>query len=175
MAGFSISLNITGISELANQLNLRGQAVEEAKNAAVDKVAQLLQQYVQTNIGGGHPEYPNNMTSTMRQSIMWEHVSDGKARVWTDLDYAYWVEFGHAQEPGRFVPAIQARLVQPSVPAYPFFRPAVTQIFDSGEAQQIITQTLQAAVLNGDGGGGSASAGGFSPIVEGDIAVAEVL
>lgn len=159
---FNISLNITGFAELANQMNVRGQAVEQAKNAAVDKLAQALLQHTQQNIGGGHPDLPNSLTGTLRSSFTWRHVRDGVSQVYTMLDYSYWVEFGHTQQPGRYVPQINARLVNAFVPAYPYFRPAIDELYASGEAERIITETLQAAVLNGNGGGGS---GGFADVV----------
>ena len=65
---------------------------------------------------------------TLRNSIT--HgvlVSDGKvsAVIGTDTYYAPFVELGHAQQVGRYVPKIGKRLVKPFAPAYPFLRPAI--------------------------------------------------
>ena len=42
----------------------------------------------------------------------------------TNIYYAPYVELGHHQQPGRYVPAIGKRLVRDFVPAKPFLRPA---------------------------------------------------
>lgn len=65
---------------------------------------------------------------TLRQSIT--HgvlVGDGEvvAVIGTDTYYAPFVELGHAQQVGRFVPKLGKRLVKPFAPAYPFLRPAI--------------------------------------------------
>lgn len=45
--------------------------------------------------------------------------------VGTDVKYAPYVELGHNQEPGRYVPAIKKRLVASHVNGKPYLRPAV--------------------------------------------------
>ena len=56
-------------------------------------------------------------TGNLRRSIMSKNYRQGNkyiARVGPDVNvapYAIWVEQGHAQTPGRYVPAIQKRLV----------------------------------------------------------------
>lgn len=155
MSMFRVNLNIGGISSLSQRLNATGQAVEAAKNAAIDAVAQHLRETIQGFAQAGHPSNPEVQTGQLLDSIQWSHIGDGLAQVYTNLDYAYWVEFGHSQEPGRFVPAIGARLVQSFVPAYPFFRPGITQVIDGGEATSMIRDYFQNAVENMDGGGGT--------------------
>lgn len=70
---------------------------------------------------------------TLRNSIT--HgvlVGDGKvaAVIGTDVYYAPFVELGHAQQVGRFVPKLGKRLVKPFAPAYPFLRPAIENNLD---------------------------------------------
>jgi len=45
--------------------------------------------------------------------------------VGSNVEYAPYVELGHYQQPGRYVPAIGKRLVADYVPAKPFLRPAI--------------------------------------------------
>ena len=45
--------------------------------------------------------------------------------VGTNVQYAPFVELGHRQQPGRFVPAIKKRLKNAHVAAKPFIRPAM--------------------------------------------------
>ena len=71
---------------------------------------------------------PVGETGNLRNSIT--HgvlIGDGQvaAVIGTDVYYAPFVELGHAQQVGRFVPKLGKRLVKPFAPAYPFLRPAV--------------------------------------------------
>lgn len=71
-------------------------------------------------------EYAHVDTGNLRNSIQSEvDMSDDSVVIGTDVEYAPYVEFGHLQEVGRFVPKIKKRLVQPKAPAYPFLRPAI--------------------------------------------------
>ena len=64
-------------------------------------------------------------TSTLVNSITHQKVDDYTMAVGTDVKYAPYVELGHHQEPGRYVPAIGKRLKASFVPAKPFLRPAI--------------------------------------------------
>ena len=66
-------------------------------------------------------------TGTLRNSITHAYNDDGNQvtlLVGTNVYYAPYVELGHKQQPGRFVPRIKKRLVRSWVPAKPFLRPA---------------------------------------------------
>ena len=60
--------------------------------------------------------------------------------VGTDVGYAPYVELGHHQQPGRFVPAIKKRLVASFVQGKPYLRPAVEG--HRGEYEKIIQTEL---------------------------------
>lgn len=63
-------------------------------------------------------------TSRLSNSI--SHRVNGKTmEVGTNVEYAPYVEFGHHQEPGRYVPAIGKRLVRDFVPGTPYIAPAL--------------------------------------------------
>lgn len=64
-------------------------------------------------------------TGRLKGSIT--HKLEGKEAVYvgTNVEYAPYVELGHDQEPGRYVPAIGKRLVASHVDGKPFIRPAV--------------------------------------------------
>lgn len=71
-------------------------------------------------------EYAHVDTGNLRNSIQSEvDMSDDSVVIGTDVEYAPYVEFGHLQEVGRFVPKLGKRLVKPQAPAYPFLRPAL--------------------------------------------------
>ena len=54
-------------------------------------------------------------------------ASEKAVYIGTNVEYAPYVEYGHKQEVGRYVPAIGKRLVKPHVPAQPYLRPAASQ------------------------------------------------
>ncbi len=64
-------------------------------------------------------------TGNLRNSI--SHAvdkSDNSAVIGTNVKYAPYIELGHHQDPGRYVPAIGKKLVKDYVPPQPFLRPA---------------------------------------------------
>ena len=62
---------------------------------------------------------------TLRNSITHERKGDDTELIGSDVEYAPYVEFGHHQEVGRYVPAIGKRLVRPYVPGKPYLAPAL--------------------------------------------------
>lgn len=70
-------------------------------------------------------------TSNLKNSMDSEvDISEKAVYVGTEVEYAPYVEFGHHQEVGRYVPAIGARLVKEFVPAQPFLKPAIQNHLD---------------------------------------------
>ena len=55
-------------------------------------------------------------TNTLRGSIAHEPLDDRTEIIGTGVKYAPYVELGHHQQPGRYVPAIKRRLVKSWVP-----------------------------------------------------------
>ena len=83
-------------------------------------------------------------TGNLRDSITHAYNDDGEQvtlLVGTNVEYAPYVELGHHQQPGRFVPKIKKRLVRSWVPGKPFLRPA----FDNhlGEIYQLVSDYLE--------------------------------
>ena len=77
-------------------------------------------------------------TGTLVGSIAHEPLDKYTEAVGTDVKYGIYVELGHHQEPGRYVPAIKKRLVASFVQGKPFLRPAVE---DHRELYERIIQT----------------------------------
>ena len=83
-------------------------------------------------------------TGAMRDGITHAYNDDGHQvtlLVGTNVYYAPYVELGHHQTPGRFVPAIKKRLVRSWIPGKPFLRPAFEDHLD--EIEQIVLGCLQ--------------------------------
>ena len=64
-------------------------------------------------------------SGVLRNSITHQPVDQYTMAVGTDTKYAPYVELGHHQQPGRYVPAIKKRLVASFVQGKPYLRPAV--------------------------------------------------
>ena len=139
----SVDVEIQGMKAL--QKNLRELA--KATPRSVVRHAALMVQRSAMIHATGRPG-PYVQTGRLHASINIEIESLTSARVGTNVVYAPFVEFGHTQEVGRFVPmfgpgkrnvsgafkgtyngkGVGARLVNPTAPAYPFMRPAAEEL-----------------------------------------------
>ena len=71
-------------------------------------------------------------TGNLRNSIT--HTVDGagqKTYIGTNVEYAPYVELGHSQESGRYVPKLGKRLVASWVNGKPYLRPGVERASQS--------------------------------------------
>lgn len=96
-------------------------AVQEAKARALEICGGTAERYAKENITVNK----SVDTGNLRNSIAHEQEDENTEIVGSTVYYAPYVELGHSQEPGRFVPAIGRRLVRSWVDAKPFLRPAV--------------------------------------------------
>lgn len=137
-----IQLKLNGLNNVLNSLGRAGQDVQKAQVEAVKTVAIRLRDEATELSKGGHPEHPDVQSGRLSNSFRYQLNESGKAvaYVGSDVDYAIYVEFGHqsltfGHEPWH------------DVPAYPFFRPAIVNVFDSGDAEDIFEQVFK-DVLN---------------------------
>lgn len=80
-------------------------------------------------------------TGNLRNSITHATEDEGHTVViGSNVFYAPYVELGHTQEPGRYVPAIGKRLVRDWVPPKPFLRPAIEDHID--EYKEVLESEL---------------------------------
>lgn len=79
-------------------------------------------------------------TGNLCNSITHRAEGDKTMTIGTSVYYAPYVEFGHSQEPGRYVPAIGKRLVASYVPGKHFFTNALEG--HVGEFQSVIEGEL---------------------------------
>ena len=81
-------------------------------------------------------------TGNLKNSLTHQVVQEENAvYVGTAVEYAPYVEFGHHQEVGRYVPAIERRLVRDYVPGKPFLKPAIENHLD--EYKSILENELK--------------------------------
>ena len=136
-----IKLQLNGLNNVLNSLFRKGEDVKRAQSEAVKTVAIRLRDEATELSKGGHPDYPNVQSGRLSNSFRYEMEEGEKAiaHVGSEMDYAIYVEFGHmsltfGHEPWHYVPA------------YPFFRPAIVNVFDSGDAEAIFEQTFKDAL-----------------------------
>lgn len=116
--------------------------VEEAQKKALEAVAIRLRDDAVTYVEAGHPDHPEVQSGRLKSSLKYQMTDASHAVVGSDADYAPYVEFGHAQEPGRFVPALGKRLVASSVKPYPFLRPAIDDVMN-GDGISVFTKVFK--------------------------------
>ena len=112
------------------------QATKEAMVNAAISVGMLVTGYAQ--------DICPVDTGRLRDSITHAYNDDGNQvtlLVGTNVEYAPYVELGHKQQPGRYVPRIGKRLVRSWVPGKPFLRPAIENHLT--EISKLIIDTLE--------------------------------
>jgi len=79
-------------------------------------------------------------TGRLRNSIT--HENDSRTVViGTNVEYGKWVELGHHQQPGRYVPSLGKALVRDFVPGHPFLGPAAEG--HTEEYKQIVESAMK--------------------------------
>ena len=122
--GFSIEVKVEGMEKLQRKLEAN-HTFAPAFRRLLEKMGLFVERQAKEN-ATGRPG-PMVQTGRLRSSI--SHVVDSKGipewvKVGTNVKYAPFVELGHMQHVGQFVPPLKKRLVNPRAPAYPFLVPA---------------------------------------------------
>ena len=125
-----LSVEVLGLQKVQEKLE-RNALLGGPLHKLFGKAALLVEREAKIK-ASGRPG-PNVRTGRLRASITPEIDSSDfptYAKVGTNVKYASFVEYGHQQEPGRYVPAIERRLVASEAPAYPFLIPAFEKMKD---------------------------------------------
>ena len=95
--------------------------------------------------GGKAEKYAKDLcpvdTGNLRNHITHQYEKDYVEVIGSPTEYAPYVEFGHHQEAGRYVPAIGKRLVRDYVPGKPYLTPAVED--HTREYEEILAAELK--------------------------------
>lgn len=110
------NVKIKGLEELKRSFNSAPEIVGPILQKGIVISSQILSINTDSANGGGSVPY---RTGGLIQSFR-SDVQPLRARWFPTVYYAPYVEFGHRQEVGRYVPAIKKRLVQPFVKKNPF-------------------------------------------------------
>ena len=99
------------------------KATDEAIYNALEMIGNKAADYA----AGLAPVQTGNLKNSMTSEVSQEEKA---VYIGTAVEYAPFVEFGHHQEVGRYVPEIGKRLVREFVPAKPFLKPAIENHLD---------------------------------------------
>ena len=102
-------------------------AIKKATNEAIYNALEIIGNKAADYAAGLAPVQTGNLKNSMTSEVNQEEKA---VYVGTDVEYAPFIEFGHHQEVGRYVPAIGARLVREFVPGTPFLKPAIMNHLD---------------------------------------------
>ncbi len=126
-----ITVQITGLEQLQSGLQNIEAGLRDPSGLLLD-AGYIVEAQAKIN-ASGRPG-PNVITGNLRGSIVTSLASPISALVGVGALYAPYVELGHAQQVGRYVPQIGKRLVNPRAPAYPFFFQSIEQTRDKIQA-----------------------------------------
>jgi len=90
----------------------------------LERVGRVVEESAARNISSQSAKTPWKSTGQLASSVTHE-VSGDTVTIGTNVKYGKYLELGHTQHPGQFVPAIGKRLVALDVPPYPWLYPAV--------------------------------------------------
>ena len=95
--------------------------LKQAKTRSLEIIGGTAEGHAKTNIRDNN----SVISSRLINSMTHQKVDESTVAIGTDVKYAIYVELGHNQQPGRYVPAIGKRLVASHVAAKPFLKPAL--------------------------------------------------
>jgi len=104
----------------------KSQAIAEVQAAvarALETVGGTAERHVKEKIA----QNKSVKTGNLRNSIAHEMRGTNAVAVGTNVQYAPYVEYGHNQQPGRYVPKLGKRLVASHVAAKPFLQPGIEE------------------------------------------------
>ena len=105
-----------------------GNVIFTSHRAEVETAVQEAYARALEIMGGKAETYAKRLcpvkTGHLRNSITHKQIDENTEIIGTNVKYAPYVELGHHQQPGRYVPAIGKRLKASYVPGKPYIRPA---------------------------------------------------
>lgn len=117
------------------------QEIINATNEAIYNALEIVGNKAADYAAGLAPVDTGNLKNSMTCDVS---MDEKAVYIGTDVEYAPYVEFGHRQEVGRYVPEIGKRLVKAYVPAKPFLKPAIVNNLE--EYKGIIESELRAKI-----------------------------
>lgn len=116
MSEYRIDIDMTDLEALQDRLS------EAILNEEIKILAETILQEIANRLLAATKEKTPVDTGELRRNwflsdLKWDD-DDLELELYNNVEYAAHVEYGHAQEVGRFVPALGKRLVVPLVPGF---------------------------------------------------------
>ena len=102
----------------------REKGILDGLQKGLEKVGRIVEKEAAKNIVKHSSKTPWKKTGQIAASVTHE-LEGNTVIIGTNEKVGRWLELGHPQHPGQFVPAIGKRLVASDVPPYPWLFPAV--------------------------------------------------
>jgi len=115
----AITLNIN--------LNVAENAINSGALQGLEACGIQIENYTRTNITNNGSVDTGLLRNSIAHVVPKSKNDDLRVYVGTNVYYAPYVEMGHRQNVGQYVPKLGKRLVAPFVKAKPFLRPAFTE------------------------------------------------
>ena len=92
--GGTVTVEIKGVSEAIRRIREKGQDIIKGKDSKVFQAANFIQQEVQESIVGNRLEPKSVATGNFANSIEVKKIKDNEYSVYTDVEYAKFLEYG---------------------------------------------------------------------------------
>lgn len=93
-SGGFVNVEIKGVAEAINYIRQKGKDIVDGKDAKTFQASNFLQQEVQESIIGNRAEQKSVDTGNFGNSIQVDKIDKLKYRVFTNVDYAKYLEYG---------------------------------------------------------------------------------
>ncbi len=120
MADFEVKITEDNVDKIL-------EATDEAIYNALETIGNMAADYA----AGLCPVDTGNLRNSITSEV---DMGEKAVYVGTAVEYAPYVEFGHHQQVGRYVPQIGKRLKREFVPGKPFLAPAIENHLDEYKA-----------------------------------------
>lgn len=93
-SGGFVTVEIKGIAEAINAIRSKGKDIVDGKDAKTLQASNFLQQEIQESITGKRAEEKSVDTGNFANSISLEKIKDRVYSIYTDVEYAQYLEYG---------------------------------------------------------------------------------
>ena len=92
--GGTVTVEIKGIAEAIRKIMEKGQQIIKGKDSKTFQAANMIQQEIQESITGNRVETKSVATGNFANSIEVEKLKENEYLVYTDVEYAKFLEYG---------------------------------------------------------------------------------
>lgn len=111
-----LNIELPGVADLQKHMEKKGKNIAPALNAIIKKSLYTIERN-EVRETATFKQPTGRLAGSIREGI---EIGNLYGSIGPTVKYAKWVNYGHAQQVGRYVPAIHRRLVRSFVPGNPF-------------------------------------------------------